>query len=75
LKNILKALDIVHVKKYMILAINLGVKTRDVEISEEDHHYSNSQRVLIDIVTSWMRSVTSPKPSWQSLEDVLEQTL
>jgi hypothetical protein len=67
LKNILAALDDVSPKKYMRLAINLGVRMQDVEKSEENHS-RNSERVLIDIVNLWMNSVTNPKPSWQSLK-------
>jgi hypothetical protein len=69
-KNILAALDNVPPKKYMKLAINLGVKTQDVRKSEVDHS-GNSERVLIDIVDLWMSNVTDPKPSWQSLEQAL----
>jgi hypothetical protein len=70
LKNILDTLDTVHPKKYMRLAINLGVKTQDVEKSEVDHG-RNSERVLIDIINLWISSVTDPKPSWHSLKEAL----
>ena len=75
LRNVISALEIVPPKKYMTLALNLGLKKRDVEKSEDDHNYRNSERVLIDIVSLWMRDVTNPKPSWQSLEEALEITL
>jgi hypothetical protein len=70
LKNILAALDDVPPKKYMRLAINLGVRIQDVEKSEENHS-KNAERFLIDIVNLWMNSVTDPKPSWQSLKQAL----
>jgi hypothetical protein len=70
LKNILAALDDVPPKKYMRLAINLGVRKQDVEKSEENHS-KNCERVLIDIVSSWMGGVTEPAPSWQSLDEAL----
>lgn len=70
------ALDNVHVppRKYMKLALNLGVNKQDVEKSEHDHN-RNCERVLIDIVSLWMENVTDPKPSWQSLEEALQLTL
>jgi hypothetical protein len=68
LKNILTVLDDVSPGKYMRLAINLGVKTQDVE-KFECNHSKNSGRVLIDIVNQWMSSVTDPKPSWLSLSE------
>jgi hypothetical protein len=74
LKNIIAALDIVPPKHYMRLAVNLGLKPHDVQISEEDN-YRNSGRVLIDIVDLWMRNGIDPKPSWQSLEEALQLTL
>jgi hypothetical protein len=61
-------------KRYMRLAVNLGLKPHDVQISEEDN-YRNSGRVLIDIVDLWMRNGIDPKPSWQSLEEALQLTL
>lgn len=75
MKNIIAVLDIVPPKKYMRLALNLGLGARDVEVSEEDHSHRNSERVLIDIVNLWMRNVTDPKPSWESLEKALQLTL
>jgi hypothetical protein len=68
LKNILDTLDDVPPKKYMRLAINLGVKKQDVEKFEENHG-KNTERVLIDIVDLWISSVTDPRPSWKSLKE------
>jgi Fe-S-cluster formation regulator IscX/YfhJ len=72
MKNILAALDDVPSKKYMRLAINLGVRVQDVE-KFEGNHSRNSERVLINIVNLWMNSVTDPKPSWQSLKQALSE--
>lgn len=70
LKNVMAALDNVPPKKYMRLAVNLGLRTHEVKTFEEDNN-RNCERVLIAIVDSWMCKVTDPKPSWQSLDEAL----
>ena len=74
LKNILAALDFVPSKKYVRLGVNLGLAKQEVERIEEDDS-GNYDRVLIGIISRWMRNVTDPKPSWESLEEALRLTL
>ena len=74
LKNILAALDFVPPKKYVRLGVNLGLAKQEVERIEEDDS-GNYDRVLIGIISRWMRNVTDPKPSWESLEEALRLTL
>ena len=75
LKHILAALDsVVSPKKYVRLGVNLGLGEHEVERMEEDQG-RNCERVLIGIITLWMRNVTNPKPSWESLEEALRLTV
>ena len=74
LKHILAALDFVPPKKYVRLGVNLGLGEHEVLRMEEDHSRS-CERVLIGIISLWMRNVTDPKPSWESLEEALRLTV
>ena len=74
LKHILAALDFVPPKKYVRLGVNLGLGEQEVLRMEEDHS-ENCERVLIGIISRWMRNVTDPKPSWESLEEALRLTV
>ena len=74
LKRILAALDFIPPKKYVRLGVNLGLAEHEVERMEEDQG-RNCERVLIWIISRWMRNVTDPKPSWESLEEALRLTV
>ena len=74
LKHILEALDFIPPKKYVRLGVNLGLNEHEVLRMEEDYSW-NCERVLIGIISLWMRNVTDPKPSWESLEEALRLTV
>ena len=67
-------LDIVPPKDYVSLALKLGLRLQNVQLFEEDHG-KNSRRVLLEIVHLWIRNVTDPVPSWDSLVEAVEQIL
>ena len=70
LRNVVTILNNLSPDKYTPLALELGLNLTTVKKAEHGRPH-DPNRVLIEIVDMWMKSITNPIPSWAVLKQAL----
>ena len=69
-KNVVSILDDLNPDKYAALALELGLNLTAVKKVEYGRPH-DPNRVLIEIVDLWIKTVIKPKPSWTVLKQAV----